>query len=122
MPDPLSTQEANPVLFKINKYNEFFNPLDAILQNEITEYNKYINDLAVNIDQIEKIFKGEMICLDRYLEALYDLSNNFIPKKWCVHYIPNKNLSIEDWKVKIKKAFDDLNKWIEDSYLYEYDI
>ena len=122
IPDPLSTQEGNPVLFKINKYNEFFNPLDAILQNEISEYNKYINDLEIKIDQIQKIFKGEMVCLDRHLEALYDLSNNNIPKKWCVHYNPDKNLSIEDWKVKIKKAFDDLNKWIEDSYLYEYDI
>jgi hypothetical protein len=62
IPDPLSTQEGNPVLFKINKYNELFNPLDGILQHEISEYNQYIADLATKIDHVQKIFKGEMVC------------------------------------------------------------
>ena len=122
IPDPLSTQESNQALFKINKYNELFNPLDASLQNEITSYNNYINNLTIKIDQINKIFKGEMICIDDYFNALFELNNGFIPKKWCVHYLENKNLTIEEWKVKIKKAFDDLNIWIQDAFLKEYDI
>ena len=41
MPDMLNTTEANPVLFKINKYNELFNPLDECLQVEINNFNNF---------------------------------------------------------------------------------
>ena len=122
IPDPLSTQECNPVLFKINKYNELFNPLDGILQNEITSYNNYLNDLTLRISQLEKIFKGDMICIDEYFDAIYELNKGNIPKNWWVHYSPDKILTIEDWKIKIKSIFDDLNKWIQDASLNVYDI
>ena len=43
----LNTIEANPVLFKINKYNEFFNPLDEVLQVEIDHFNDFITHLKM---------------------------------------------------------------------------
>ena len=63
-----------------------------------------------------------MICIDEYYDTFHELNKGNIPKNWWVHYNPDKNLSIEDWKVKIKKIFDDLNKWIQDAFLNEYDI
>ena len=37
-----------------------------------------------------------MICIDDYFNSL-----------------ENKNLTIEEWKEKIKKTFDDLNKYLD---------
>ena len=57
LPDQLNTADTNPSLFKVNKYNEFLNPLDECLQKEIDTYNSYITFILKEIENIKMILK-----------------------------------------------------------------
>jgi hypothetical protein len=70
LPDLLNTTEANQVLFKINKYNELFNPLDECLQKEIDSYNDYINRVEEDINSLLNVLKGNMVMIQNYLNVL----------------------------------------------------
>ena len=52
MPDMLNTTEANPVLFKVNKYNELFNPFDECLQKEINHFNDFLAKIDEDINSL----------------------------------------------------------------------
>ena len=82
IPDPLSITEANPALFKINKFDEFFNPFDESLQTEIENYNNYLSLISNDIDTVNKIFRCEMFLTDEYFEIMRSLSKKEIPDKW----------------------------------------
>ena len=121
-PDLLNTTEANPALFKINKYNELFNPLDECLQKEIDHFNNYITRLENDIICLLNVLKGDMILLDKYHDMIKCINKNVIPKEWSLSKYNKKEIPIKDWMEKIKKAYDFLNKWIYDGFAYVYDL
>ena len=82
MPDLLNTTEANQVLFKINKYNELFNPLDEVLTVEIDNFNNFIQKLENDINCLLNVLKGDMILIDKYHDMIKCINKNIIPKEW----------------------------------------
>ena len=121
-PDLLNTTEANPVLFKINKYNELFNPLDECLQKEIDHFNNYITKLENNIICLLNVLKGDMLLIDKYHDMIKSINKNLIPKEWSLSKYNKKEIPIKDWLDKIKKKYEFLNKWIYDGFAYVYDL
>ena len=121
IPDPLSITEANPALFKINKFDELFNPFDESLKSEIDSYNNYLNLITNDIHIINKIFRSEMFLTKEYFEVLENLSQKEIPSKWRLHY-SKKPLMISDWKTIIKDIFNEINEWINNASLKIYDL
>ena len=121
IPDPLSTTEANPALFKINKFDEFFNPFDESLQTEIENYNNYLTLITNDIEIVNKIFRCEMFITEEYFEVMRSLSKKEIPDKWRLHKSKRK-LLISDWKIMIKEIFNEIIEWINNAYLRVYDL
>ena len=121
IPDPLSITEANPALFKINKFDEFFNPFDESLQTEIENYNNYLSLISNDIDTVNKIFRCEMFLTDEYFEIMRSLSKKEIPDKWRLHKSKRK-LLIADWKIMVKEIFNEINEWIKNAFLKVYDL
>ena len=99
MPDLLNTTEANQVLFKINKYNELFNPLDEVLTVEIDNFNNFIQKLENDINCLLNVLKGDMILIDKYHDMIKCINKNIIPKEWNLAKYPpsNKEIQIKDW-------------------------
>ena len=120
LPDLLNTTDANQVLFKINKYNELFNPLDEILQLEIDHYNNFIGKLEGDINSILSVLKGEKILIDYYYEILESINNNKVPRNWLLS--KNKDMDFDEWMKKIKNQYDFFTKWILDGYSNCYDL
>jgi len=124
LPDLLNTTEANQALFKINKYNELFNPLDECLQFEIDHFNKFITNLEDDINCLLNVLKGEMVLIDKYHEMIKCINKNIIPREWSLSKYPSKNkeIKIDDWIKKIKKIYDFLNNWIYEGYSKVYNL
>ena len=124
LPDLLNTTEANQALFKINKYNELFNPLDEVLQVEIDHFNDFITNLENDINCLLNVIKGDMILIEKYHDMLKCINKNIIPKEWHLSKSNSnkKEIKIEDWMKKIKKIYDFLNNWIYEGYSKIYDL
>ena len=123
LPDMLNTTEANNVLFKINKYNELFNPLDECLTKEINNYNNFLNLLYADMSNIMSIIQGNMFFIEEYQEIMEDINNNKVPKKWSLSKFNNsKYKDIDSWLKRIKYIFGEFNKWISDGFLNVYDL
>ena len=121
LPDPLSTNEGNPALFKINKLNDYFNPMDKTLKKEIKYYNRYLTFITNEIKNINGSLKGEINLTNEYYEIYSYLNKKLLPPKWKI-FKTNKNINIEQWKKQIKKAFEDINIWIKEGCLNLYDV
>ena len=121
LPDQLNTADANPILFKVNKFNELFNPLDKCLQKEIDSFNLYINKISEDISNISLILQGDMMLNDKYYNILLKLSKNLVPNNWKKSNL-YQDLSIEKWLNKFKYIYKTMNNWINDGTLPVYDL
>jgi len=123
LPDMLNTTEANNVLFKVNKYNELFNPLDECLTQEINNYNNFLSSLYTDMTNIMAIIEGNMFLVSEYQEIINDLNENKVPKKWCLSKYGNSSYNTIDlWIERIKYIFSEFNKWITNGFLDVYDL
>ena len=124
LPDLLNTTEANQVLFKINKYNELFNPLDECLQVEIDSFNNYINRIETDINCLLSVIKGDMVLIDKYRNMLNYINKNIIPREWHLSKYPpeNKEIKIDDWVKRITKIYEFFNNWIYEGYSRVYNL
>ena len=123
MPDMLNTTEANPVLFKINKYNELFNPLDECLQVEINNFNNFLSKLEEDINSLLSILKGDMIFVKKYYNIVESINQNKVPKEWSLSKYPIENSEdLETFPAKIKARYDFFNTWIYDGLVKVYDL
>ena len=124
LPDLLNTTEASSTLFKINKYNELFNPLDECLTKEIESYNKYLTTLYHDIDNLMSVINGNMLLISEYYDMIKDINNNVVPKKWKLSKLKNntKFKDMDSWLNQIKHNYDIFNKWITDGFLNVYDL
>ena len=124
LPDLLNTTEANQVLFKINKYNELFNPLDECLKVEIDHFNNYINKLEEDINCLLSVIKGDMVLIDKYHEMIKCINKNIIPKEWFLSKYPSKNreITIEDLTKRVTKIYEFFNNWIYEGYSKVYNL
>ena len=123
LPDMLNTTEANNVLFKVNKYNELFNPLDECLTEEINNYNNFLSLLYNDMANIVSIIDGNMFLISEYQEIINDLNKDKVPKKWSLSKYGKSNYNtINSWLERIKYIFSEFNKWIADGYLNVYDL
>ena len=122
LPDLLNTTEANQVLFKINKYNELFNPLDECLQKEIDSFNDYINKIEEDINSLLSVLKGDMVMIEKYYEMIKSLNRKAIPKEWSLSKYSTKEVDTKEWTKKLKKIYDFLNNWILEGYSNIYDL
>jgi hypothetical protein len=123
LPDLLNTTEANPVLFKVNKYNELFNPLDECLQVEINAFNDFITKLEVDIHSLLGILKGDMIFVKKYYNMIESINQNKVPRIWRLKKYPeddNEDLSL--FEKKIKDRYNFFNNWIYDGFAKVYDL
>ena len=125
LPDLLNTTEASSTLFKINKYNELFNPLDECLTKEINAFNKFVSTLFDDISNLMNVINGNMLLISEYLDMIKDINNNIVPKKWKLYKF-NKNSDkykdMDSWLSQIKHIYDIFNKWIFDGFLNVYDL
>ena len=125
LPDLLNTTEASSTLFKINKYNELFNPLDECLTKEINAFNKYVSTLFDDISNLMNVINGNMLLISEYFDMIKDINNNIVPKKWKLYKF-NKNSDkykdMDSWVNQIKHIYDVFNKWIFDGFLNVYDL
>ena len=122
LPDLLNTTEASSTLFKINKYNELFNPLDECLTSEINSFNKFLTSLYDDIAILMNVIKGNMFLISDYYDIIKDINNNSIPKKWKLSKFSNKCKDLDSWLNQIKHNYDILNKWIYEGFLNVYDL
>ena len=122
LPDILNIADANPTLFKVNKYNELFNPLDECLQKEIDFFNLYMNTILKDIDILHLIMQGDMILNDKYYNILIELNKNIVPKNWQKNKLIFKNVNIEVWLNKLKYIYETMNNWINNGFLLVYDL
>ena len=124
IPDLLNTTEANPALFKINKYNELFNPLDEVLQGEINHFNNFIQNLENDINSLLNVMKGEMILIDKYHNMIKCINKDIVPNEWSLSKFPSvgKKINLNEWMEKIKKMYDYLNNWIFEGFSNVYDL
>ena len=123
MPDLLNTTEANPVLFKVNKYNELFNPLDECLQVEINNFNNFLTNIEEDINSLLGILKGDMIFVKKYYNMIESINLNKVPKDWSMRKYPKENS--EDLSLflkKIKDRYNFFNTWIYDGLVKVYDL
>ena len=124
LPDLLNTTEASSTLFKINKYNELFNPLDECLTKEINSYNKYLSGLYEDIANLMLVINGNMLLISQYYDMIKDINNNIVPKRWKFSKFDNssKCKDMDSWLNQIKNDYDVFNKWIFDGFLNVYDL
>ena len=123
LPDMLNTTEANNALFKVNKYNELFNPLDECLTKEINNYNNFLSSLYTDMSNIIAIIEGNMFLVSEYQEIINDLNENKVPKKWSLSKYGNSSYNTIDlWIERIKYIFSEFNKWISNGFLDIYDL
>ena len=122
LPDLLNTTDANQALFKINKYNELFNPLDECLQKEIDCFNNFIYKIEDDINSILSVLKGDMVLIQKFYDMISSLNRNVVPKEWKLSKYQNKGMEIKDWIKKIKRRYDFLNNWILEGYSNIYDL
>ena len=124
LPDLINISEANSSLFKLNKYNELFNPLDECLKQEINSFNIYLTDLYDDINNLINVFKGNMHLIEQYYDMIRDINNNIIPKRWKLSKFDNssKCKDIDSWLNQIKYIYDEFNKWLFDGFLKIYDL
>jgi hypothetical protein len=121
LPDQLNTADANPILFKVNKFNELFNPLDRCLEKEIEFFNMYINIIIEDINNILLILQGDMMLNDKYCTMINSLSKNLVPKEWKKTRL-YPDLSVEKWLNLLKSFYSLINNWIIDGSLFVYDL
>ena len=123
LPDLLNTTEASSTLFKINKYNELFNPLDECLTQEINSYNKFLSDLYNDIANLTNVINGNMLLISIYYDMIKDINRNIVPQKWRLSkYNSSKCQDMDSWLNQIKHNYDFFNKWIFDGFLNVYDL
>ena len=123
MPDMLNTTEANPVLFKVNKYNELFNPLDECLQVEINNFNNFLAKLEEDINSLLSILKGDMIFVKKYYNMVESINKNKVPKEWSFCKYPVENSEdLPQLMKKIKDRYNFFNSWIYDGLVKVYDL
>ena len=119
----LNTTEANNALFKVNKYNELFNPLDECLTKEINNYNNFLSTLYTDMTNIIAIVEGNMFLVSEYQEIINDLNENKVPRKWSLSKYGNSSYNTIDlWLERIKYIFSEFNKWIANGFLEIYDL
>ena len=123
MPDLLNTTEANPALFKLNKYNELFNPLDECLQVEINNFNEFLTKLEYDINSLLNILKGDMIFVKKYYNIIQSINSNKVPKEWSLSKYPKENPEdLNTFMKKIKDRYNFFNTWIYDGLVKVYDL
>ena len=122
LPDQLNITDANPALFKLNKFNEYFNPLDECLQTEIDNYNKYLSDVTEDITNIYAILQGDMILISKYYYMIVDLNRKILPDSWKINKKSKDIISLENWISKLKYRFDTINEWILNGTLKVFDL
>ena len=121
LPDQLNTADANPILFKVNKFNELFNPLDRCLEKEIEFFNMYINIIIEDINNILLILQGDMMLNDKYCTMINSLSKNLVPKEWKKTRL-YPDMSVQKWLNLLKSFYSLINNWIIDGSLFVYDL
>ena len=122
LPDLLNTTEASSTLFKINKYNELFNPLDECLTYEINAFNVYLTSLYDDIANLMNVINGNMFLIEEFYDIIKDINVGKVPKKWKLSKYSNKCHDLNSWLNQIKHNYDILNKWIYDGFLNVYDL
>ena len=124
LPDLLNTTEASTTLFKINKYNELFNPLDECLTNEIKAFNNFLTGLYNDIANLMNVINGNMFLINEYHNMIKDINDNIVPQRWKLSKYNNTNKckDMDSWLNQIKINYDTLNKWIFDGFLNVYDL
>jgi len=122
LPDQLNTADANPILFKVNKFNELFNPLDECLQKEIDGFNKYINKLLVDINNVNLLLEGDMELNSKFYDILINLNKNLVPPEWKKKNFLYKEVTIEEWLNKLNYIYKVINDWIINGTLSVYDL
>ena len=123
MPDMLNTTEANPVLFKVNKYNELFNPFDECLQKEINHFNDFLAKIDEDINSLLGILKGDMVFVNKYYDMILNINQNKVPKDWSLLKYPKDNLEDLDLlPKKIKDRYNFFNSWISEGLVKVYDL
>ena len=122
LPDQLNTTDANPILFKVNKFNELFNPFDACLQKEIDTFNMYLNKILDEINNINMIFQGDMVLNEKFYNILYKLSKNLVPSEWKKNNYLNQDVTLKDWLNNLNIINKTINDWIINGSLPVYDL
>ena len=122
LPDQINTADANPILFKVNKFNELFNPLDECLQKEIESFNSFTNNILNDINNINLIMQGDMILNDKYYNILIDLNKNLIPNSWKKSKYLNCEVYIDKMLNILKYIYETINNWIINGTLLVYDL
>ena len=122
LPDQLNTADANPVLFKVNKFTELFNPLDECLKKEIERFNNFISNIVNDINNINMIFQGDIILNDKYYNILNALSKNLLPNYWKKSKYLSQDVQIDYLLNIIKYIYETINNWITNGSLPLYDL
>ena len=122
MPDQLNTTDANPILFKVNKFNELFNPLDECLQKEIDNFNNYVSNISKEINNVKMILEGDFLLNEKYNNILIELNQNLIPNSWKKSKYLNIDVSVDRWLSILKYIYETINIWITNASLPVYDL
>ena len=122
MPDQLNTTDANPILFKVNKFNELFNPLDECLQKEIDSFNYYVSNILNEINNVIMILHGDIILDEKYTNMLIELNKHIIPNHWKKSKYLNIDVPVDKWLSILNYIYETINNWIINGVLPVYDL
>ena len=86
-------------------------------QNILDRMNRRLNKI-----KDDKKEKNEINLTNDYYEIYSYLNKKLLPPKWKIFKTTNKDITIEQWKKQIKKAFEDINLWIKEGCLNLYDV
>ena len=120
LPDPLNTNEGYPLLFKVNKFNDYINPIDSSLIKEMNDYNNYVQNIQNCIDNLLLALKRETIIVEEYSDILSSLNENKLPDAWMISP-KDKDMKIDDWLDMLKNRFTVIGQWILNGSLKVYD-
>ena len=120
LPDPLNVNEGYPLLFKVNKLNDYINPLDSSLITEMNNYNNYVQRIQDCIDNLLLALKRETIIVNEYSDILTSINENKVPLTWLIS-VKDKGMIIPQWLELIKERYAIINEWISHGGLKVYD-
>ena len=121
LPDALNASEGYPLLFKVNKLNDYINPLDTCLLAEMNSYNAYISQIQNDINNLNLALKREMVLNEEFSNIIDSLSLMKLPRKWALN-ANDEGMNIDKWLKMIKESFDVITQWIKEGSLKCYDM
>ncbi|CAD8045721.1 unnamed protein product [Paramecium sonneborni] len=105
-----------PQQFNIEQIQQLFpltqdNPLNAVIQQEITKYNKLLAKIQDSLSVLVQGLDGFINISDQSLEIYNSVFDNKIPESWlALSYLTTKSLG--SWITDLKQRIEFLNLWI----------